>query len=432
MFSKAAIAAIAAATVAQAAAPLGFNYANKNPDGSASTYQNFVDQFKAAQALAGAPDTFNAGRLYTMLDAKDGTSLIPALQAAIDTKTYLLLGMWASGDASGFDKEMSGLKQAISSMPDLAQYILAISVGSEDLYRESSIALSKPNPLPGQSPDTMVKYIKSVKDALQGSSWSNVKVGHVDTWNAWVNGTNAEVIDNCDFLGIDTYPYFETDHADNSIEQGAPLFQEAMDKTVGVAKGKEIWITETGWPVTGPKAGQAEANKENAKAYWDAVGCPNFDSVPTFWYMMYEGISDSATPDFSIADSSYKPLFDLSCKDVSSMNSTSSSSSSNGTSTASGSMTTGTGSASSGSGSTNGTYTSGSPSSPSGSAGSGSGSSSGSSGSGSGSSSGSGAGSSSASGAQPSGSGVATSGASTLSFSLGSVVALAAAAIAFL
>lgn len=422
MFSKTTLLALAALAAVEAA-PQGFNYGS-TMNGAARSYQDFYNDFKGAQGLDGAPGTFNSARLYTMLDAADGTSVIPALKAAMDTKTYLLLGLWASGDPAGFTKEMNALKQAISSMPDLAQYVLGISVGSEDLYRISPTGLSAPDAAPGNGPDVIVDYIKQVRSALSGSSWSKVSVGHVDTWTAWVNGTNSPVIENSDFLGVDAYPYYQKQE-DNPISNGASLFNEAMDNTRGVAGGKPVWITETGWPLTGPSPyGQAEVGVSNAETYWQDVGCPNFGTTPTFWYTLYDGVSESqngTTPSFSIVkdSSSYEPAFPLSCSNVKNSTSTSSSSTaaSSGfsTATASGSSSTSTGS--SGSGSSNGTYT-GTPSQPTTSGTSGSGSS----------------GSGSATGGAPSGSAstISTSGASSLSFSLTSMAAVAALAVAFL
>src|SRR5690606_37413824 len=100
--------------------------------------------------------------------------------------------------------------------------------------------------------------------ALVGTPLEGVAIGHVDTWNDWVNGANKAVIDAVDWIGVDAYPYFQTS-MDNGIENGPQLFFDAYDATVGAAGGKDVWITETGWPVSGPDAGKAQANAKSAE-----------------------------------------------------------------------------------------------------------------------------------------------------------------------
>lgn len=81
-------------------------------------------------------------------------------------------------------------------------------MGSEDLYRTSPTGIAN-GENPGASPDTIVSYIRQVRDAISGTPLSGVPIGHVDTWTAWVNASNDAVIDAVDFVGVDAYPYFE-------------------------------------------------------------------------------------------------------------------------------------------------------------------------------------------------------------------------------
>lgn len=117
--------------------------------------------------------------------------------------------MWCSAGDASFANELAALKSAISTYgSSLAGQVAGISVGSEDLYRISPTGILN-GENPGASPDTIVSYIKQVKDALAGTPLSGVPVGHVDTWTAWVNGSNNAVTDASDFIGVDTYPYFQ-------------------------------------------------------------------------------------------------------------------------------------------------------------------------------------------------------------------------------
>lgn len=111
-----------------------------------------------------------------------------------------------------------------------------------------------------------------------------------------------------------SYPYFQNTQA-NSIDNGAALFNEAMSNTRNAVKAKPIWITETGWPVSGSRSGAAETGTTNAKIFWDKVGCPNFGSVNTWWFTLDD--TDIAYPDpsFGVA-SGTTPKFDLSCSNA--------------------------------------------------------------------------------------------------------------------
>lgn len=139
-------------------------------------------------------------------------------------------------------------------------------------------------------------------------------MGHVDTWTAYDNSSNSAVIEACDWLGMDAYAYFENTKP-NSIENGAGLFQDALDRTSAAAQGKDIWITETGWPVSGKDFGDAVASPENARTFWEEVGCPRFGNVNVWWYTLKDAAPDTPNPSFGVIGSEWttEPIYDLTC-----------------------------------------------------------------------------------------------------------------------
>jgi glucan endo-1,3-beta-D-glucosidase len=255
-------------------------------------------------------------------------SPISAIQAAINTKTTLLLGIWASGGPDLVNNEIAALKSAIGQYGTAFTSLVAgLSVGSEDLYRISPTGLAAPDAAPGADPATLLNYISQVRSAVAGTALSGVKIGHVDTWTAWVNGSNAGVIQACDFIGMDAYPYFQSSMP-NSIENNAAEFQSAFDATVGAAQGKDVWVTETGFPVSGHTSGSAVPSLANAKTYWDEVGCGKlFGKVNTFWFTLQDAYPTTPNPSFGIVGStlSTTPLYDLSCPAATSSSTTPSS-----------------------------------------------------------------------------------------------------------
>lgn len=80
------------------------------------------------------------------------------------------------------------------------------------------------------------------------------------------------VVRASDFIGTDLYPYYEDDK-DNDISNAKSIFDKTLNETAEAVGSKPIWITETGWPVSGPAFGKGTASKENAEKYWKDVGC---------------------------------------------------------------------------------------------------------------------------------------------------------------
>lgn len=304
-----------AATVASAqAVSQGFNYGNVLTDGSAKQAGDFEAEFKRAQTLQGTSG-FTSARLYTMIQSGTTSDPIAAIQPAIDTQTSLLLGLWASAGQDAFTNEINALNAAIDQFGDaFTSLVVGISVGSEDLYRVSPTGIENNSGL-GATPDELVSYIQQTRDAIGSTSLSGASVGHVDTWTAWVNGSNSAVIDSCDWLGMDTYPYFQTTIA-NSIENANQTFWDAYDATAGVSSGKQVWITETGWPVSGDTANLAVPSVNNAETYWQEVACALLGNYNTWWYTLQDAEPTTPNPSFGIigSDLSSAPLYDLTCK----------------------------------------------------------------------------------------------------------------------
>ena len=325
---------LAASIAGAQAVSKGFNYGATRSDGStAMEYEDYQSRFSAAQKLNGTTG-FNSARLYTMIQSGTDTDISSAFQAAIDTKTSLLLGVWCSAGQDIVTNEISALKTAIEQLgADFTSLVVGISVGSEDLYRITPTGIENDAGI-GAGPDDIVNYIKQVKQAISGTALSGASIGHVDTWTAWVNGSNSAVIDAVDWLGMDTYPYFQTTVA-NSISNGNQTFWDAYDVTDSAGNGKEVWVTETGWPVSGDQSGQAIASIQNAETYWQEVGCALFGKYNTWWYTLEDSIPTTANPSFGIigSDIHSAPLYDLKCKPQP-VKQSSSKSSSNSTKTA--------------------------------------------------------------------------------------------------
>jgi glucan endo-1,3-beta-D-glucosidase len=278
---------------------------------TAKQESDFAEEFRVAQNLHGSPGTFNSVRLYTNIQAETTDTPSAAFKAAIDTKTSMLLGLWCSGTDT-IESELTALSSAIKTYgQEFADLVVGISVGSEDLYRISESGIRNDAGL-GNGPKEIIGFINEVRDAIADTPLKDVPVGHVDTSSAFFNESNAEVIKNCDFIGMDAYPFYEREK-DNTFENARNLWDTAYRKTLAAAGDVPVWITEVGWPSEGPDFGKAVASVDNARAYWQDLGCDLFGRTNTWWYSLHDTNPD-IDEDFSITkDLSTTPIFDLSC-----------------------------------------------------------------------------------------------------------------------
>ena len=244
------------------------------------------------QVLHDLTGQFTSARVYA---ASDCNTLAAAVPAAVAAGTSLLVGVWTEDNAH-YEAEKAALMAVVQQYG--FDWIVAVSVGSEDLYRGDTSA------------ETLANQIDDVRGMLWSLGAGAVQVGHVDTWTAWVNTANNAVITACDFIGMDGYPYFQ----DASINDGYNVFWKSVSDTSNavarVKPGTPIWITETGWPVGGGALGAAMPSVNNARMYWESVACAAFAEKNTFMYTLQDYTS---SPSFGVVDANFVPLFDLSC-----------------------------------------------------------------------------------------------------------------------
>jgi glucan endo-1,3-beta-D-glucosidase len=270
----------------------GVNIKSNLADGSSC--KSASDYLSAYQTLKTFPNSINAARLYSSWSCN---TLSNALPNAISTDTKLLAGV----SLTNFDNEKGALLAAVKQYG--FGWMVGVSVGSEDLYRGTV----SPAALAG-----MIYDVRGMLSEVSGYS-DEVRVGHVDTTNAWTNASNSAVIRACDFVGTDIYPYFQT-LQDNDISNAENLFwngvKQVRDAVSNVGGGASVWVTETGWPVSGPTKGKAVPGTDNAGTYWKEVACSAFGSLNAFWFTLQDW---SAVPSFAIIGQDGERLYNLTC-----------------------------------------------------------------------------------------------------------------------
>lgn len=158
-----------------------------------------------------------------------------------------------------------------------------------------------------------MQFIRDVRTAINGTILSDKPIGHVDAWSAIANDSNSAVIEEIDWIGTDVYSYYEKDKG-NVFSNTTTVFDYIYETSLNASQGKPVWVTETGYPSSGPTLGQAVASVSNAGQYWQEIGCDRFfGRVNTWWYTLRD--SNPANKEkFAITDDlSTTAKFNLTC-----------------------------------------------------------------------------------------------------------------------
>ena len=198
----------------------------------------------------------------------DGNEFIP--KAAREKGLKTIVGAWIDADKIKNEKEIKNLiKLGKEGYVDIAV------VGNEVLLR---------NDLTEQE---VLAYIKRVKDALP-----NIPVGYVDAYFQFIERPN--LVKACDVILANCYPFWEG----YPIDQAAMSLKQMYAVTKKIANGKDVIITETGWPNKGENNSDAHPSQENAMKYFinttnwakqEGVQLFYFSSFDESWKVHHEG-----------------------------------------------------------------------------------------------------------------------------------------------
>ncbi|USP78021.1 hypothetical protein yc1106_05295 [Curvularia clavata] len=260
---------------------LGFNYGASDDNGNVKNQSDFEREFRAARNLQGVLKQINTIRLSSNVQWQTQDTLIEASAAAVATNTSLLLGIWASVPTS-IDNELNALDAAIKKHgSDLADPVVGILVGSEDLYRASASGVRNKARV-GQEGDDIVKCIRGARARLNNTALANLTI--MSTIGA---------------LGVD-----------NTIEDAGAIFNGTLTATEAAAEGnKTVWITEMGWPYMGSGWGKAESTVNNTATFGGML----FDGFNVFLYTLRDTNPENKVK-FAITNNlSITPQFNLAC-----------------------------------------------------------------------------------------------------------------------
>ncbi len=142
--------------------------------------------------------------------------------------------------------------------------------------------------------DTIVQYLKQAK-----SDFPQVPVGTSQTADFWLSNPNAgQMLDLVDFLGANIYPAWDWSQADGNNQpidvtpdSGFTSFTQTYGQLQAKYPGRQVVVTETGWPTTfGPIGSeQFPVGISNARDYLNRVKAwAQAQSVVVYYHNMFD------------------------------------------------------------------------------------------------------------------------------------------------
>ncbi len=189
----------------------------------------------------------------------EGNELIPKVAKEFGIKT--LVGAWLGDDLDINKREVEGLiKLAKEGLVDIA------AVGNEVMYRKEL------------TEDELLEYIHLVKEAIP-----NIPIGYVDAYYEFSH--RPRITEACDVILCNCYPFWEGCTFENSLDYMRQMYYQARD----AGNGKQVIITETGWPSQGENLKGSIPSYTNARDYFiNTQLWSEKDNIPVFYFSSFD------------------------------------------------------------------------------------------------------------------------------------------------
>jgi exo-beta-1,3-glucanase (GH17 family) len=153
---------------------------------------------------------------------------------------------------------------------NITNLIAAGQAGEADLLIVGSEALLR-NDVPAA---TLISYMNQVRAVVP-----SIPITTADVYGKFID--NPNVINACDILMVNIYPFWEL----QSIEDSMANVHRNFHNTKINALGKPVWISEAGWPSAGQTVGAAVPSPANAAAFFHRfVTWSRANNVPSFYF----------------------------------------------------------------------------------------------------------------------------------------------------
>jgi glucan 1,3-beta-glucosidase len=128
------------------------------------------------------------------------------------------------------------------------------------------------------SSSDLISLIKDFKRRVP-----NVPVTTAESYEYWLN--TPTLVDACDVIFAQVYPFWKGVSIDNAVADLNNVYEQLQT----VAKGKKIYISETGWPSGGVQNQNALPSSKNAAFYFLNVSAwANSLNIPYFYFEAFD------------------------------------------------------------------------------------------------------------------------------------------------
>jgi exo-beta-1,3-glucanase (GH17 family) len=190
----------------------------------------------------------------------EGNEWIPKVAKEMGLKT--LVGAWLGDDAEVNEREIEGLIQLAKD-----GYVDIAAVGNEVMYRKDL------------TEDELIAFMKHVKAEIPAS----IPMGYVDAYYEFSH--RPRITELCDVILANCYPFWEGCPFEYSLDYMKQMYYQAR----AAGNGKEVIITETGWPSQGENTKGSIPSEKSARDYfintqlWSAN-----DNIPVFYFSSFD------------------------------------------------------------------------------------------------------------------------------------------------
>jgi len=189
----------------------------------------------------------------------EGNEAIPRIASENGLKT--MVGAWLEDDRDKNEQELANIIEVAK-----AGHADIVAVGNEVLLRGDL------------SEDELIDYIHRVTQSVGG-----VKVGYVDAYYKFVD--HPRVTEACDVVLANCYPFWEG----CSVEYSLLYMKDMYRRAVQAANGKQVIISETGWPNVGTPTGAAIPSHANAIRYFlNAYKWAEEEGIEIFYFSSFD------------------------------------------------------------------------------------------------------------------------------------------------